>query len=421
MRLIDTRTLELRTFVDETHVPPYAILAHTWGEDEVTLQQFTDRSPKANGWKASRGYWKILKACQQALSDRLSLVWVDTCCIDSTSSSDLGETIVSMFRWYQQATVCYAYLDDVNVSSVAKVGGVLNSKYNNDAFAKSRFFTRGWTLQELIAPEHLQFYGAEWRYIGKKDSLLKELECITGISQRILSKESDVLDESIAKRMSWMAGRTTTRVEDIAYCLMGIFDVQMPLLYGERDKAFLRLQEEIMRNSEDHSLLAWGARRSDVKGTLSPIFADHPRQFAASRGIVNRYHFDKDINEQDLIGDDYASTLSGVKITLRVCSPPGPWGALAPEKEDRLAVLECRFEDPNLEGCWPAIAIRRLKGSKTAVYSRIGGTEIFPVVFGEVTNAQKRMGVIPVGKMDGGEGIYLLHRGIKDIPRWAIS
>ncbi|KAI4674442.1 uncharacterized protein J4E88_008176 [Alternaria novae-zelandiae] len=161
MRLIDATTLELRLFMDESLIPPYAILSHTWGEDEVTLQQFTNHSLRDDAtFKNSRGYWKILKACQQALSDRLTLVWVDTCCIDKNSSAELSEAINSMFRWYEQAAECYAYLDDINVGSEAWADSLMSND-DKEQLARSRWFTRGWTLQELLAPKEIRFYAAE--------------------------------------------------------------------------------------------------------------------------------------------------------------------------------------------------------------------------------------------------------------------
>jgi hypothetical protein len=411
MRLIDATTLELRSFMDESDILPYAILSHTWGPDEITLQQFTNQSTRDNesSLKSSRGYWKIMKACQQALSERLSLVWVDTCCIDKTSSAELSEAINSMFRWYEKAAVCYAYLDDVDAESQSWVETALVSEYDKDELARSRWFTRGWTLQELIAPANVHFYGKEWKYIGPKSSLNARLERITRISAAVLSGERMMTEESIAKRMSWMAGRTTTRTEDMAYSLMGIFDVNMPLLYGEGHRAFVRLQEEIMKDSADHSLFTWEEPLPLFHGMPSSIFANHPRQFAASGGIVNRRFDDK-----DRIEEDFSSTNRGVKIKLRIRKPIDPHGVVALGEVDFLAVLDCRFEEPKLENCWPGLTIRRLKGSKSQ-YTRLEGPEIVPVVFGEVSDAQKQMGVLSVGEADDGEWIYLR----KKIPGWA--
>lgn len=409
MRLIDATTLELRLFMDESLIPPYAILSHTWGEDEVTLQQFTDQSlPDDATLKSSRGYWKILKACQQALSDRLSLVWVDTCCIDKTSSAELSEAINSMFRWYEQAAECYAYLDDINVDSEAWADGLMSND-DKEQLARSRWFTRGWTLQELLAPKEIRFYGTQWRYFGRKSSLCVELGRITGINANVLSGKSDMRDESIAKRMSWMAGRNTTRIEDIAYSLMGIFDINMTQMYGEGKKAFVRLQEDIMRFSADQSLFAWEEPLPHSHGMPTSVFASHPRQFAASSGIINR-RFDDEFR----LPEDYLCTNRGVKIKLRIRKPTDSWGGVARSEDDYLAVLDCCYEDLRLESCWPAITIRPLKGPK-GQYIRVGGPEILPVAFGDVSDTQKQMGVISVGGIDDGEWVHLRAK----VPGWA--
>ena len=153
-----------------------------------------------------------------------------------------------MFKWYKKAKVCYVYLADVPSSSDP-----------NDlaSFRSSRWFTRGWTLQELIAPQNVVFYTKEWKKLGAKNELSVPVSAVTGIHKEILLGHQLLKDVSIADRMSWASQRATTRPEDIAYCLLGIFDVNMPLLYGEGQKAFIRLQEEIIKVSDDHSIFVW--------------------------------------------------------------------------------------------------------------------------------------------------------------------
>lgn len=159
-----------------------------------------------------------------------------------------------MYRWYRNARSCYAYLADVSIDGGAEtVEGKIEG---------SRWFTRGWTLQELVAPANVEFYSKDWESLGSKSDLHALLTEITGIEERVL-RTGFLEDVSIAKRMSWAARRRTTRVEDRAYSLLGIFDVNMPLLYGEGIKAFIRLQEEIMRVSDDQSLFAWGLPPKD--------------------------------------------------------------------------------------------------------------------------------------------------------------
>ena len=146
-----------------------------------------------------------------------------------------------MCFWYQEAKVCYVYLADVS---------------SKEAFSKSRWFTRGWTLQELIAPSTVIFFDENWTKLGTKADLEEIISNRTGIPESILSGDDDLEEFSIAQRMSWAAERETSRIEDHAYSLMGIFGINMPLLYRERESAFIRLQEEIMKISDDHSLFA---------------------------------------------------------------------------------------------------------------------------------------------------------------------
>jgi len=241
MRLIDSRTLEFKDFWG--YVPKYAILSHCWTTGcEVSFQEMNgDRSLL----KERSGYKKIIDCCAKAVSEDILYVWIDTCCIDKSSSAELSEAINSMFRWYRQAAVCYAYLGDVSSSE--------NPALHRSQFRKSRWFTRGWTLQELLAPSDVVFFASDWRDIGTKQTLNKAIAEITKIDKRSLL-ECAWDHVGIAGMMSWASRRTTSRVEDQAYCLMGIFDVNMPLIYGEGDKAFYRLQLEIMKYSNDESM-----------------------------------------------------------------------------------------------------------------------------------------------------------------------
>ncbi|TID14281.1 HET-domain-containing protein [Venturia nashicola] len=281
MRLIHVRTVGMREF-SENAVPPYAILSHTWDDAEVSFQDMV--SGLAPG---KPGYLKIEYSCEQALKDGLDFVWADTACIDKTSSAELSEAINSMYTWYAKAEVCYAYLSDLEAE--------LHDVPWQERLGDSRWFSRGWTLQELIAPQELIFYAKDWVVLGSKAEFCAELARITKIDQGTLSDPSKTALQqlSIATRMSWASKRTTTRAEDIAYCLLGIFNVNMPLLYGEGEKAFIRLQEEIMKESDDHSLFTWWypAHDSAHDGDLSrwkhtDILAKSPTMFASSGDIV---------------------------------------------------------------------------------------------------------------------------------------
>lgn len=246
MRLINVRTMELCEFFG-AEIPGYAILSHTWNDGEVTYQHWQDLRVASQ----RAGFSKIKGACLKAQSYDIEWLWVDTNCIDKTSSAELMEAINSMFRWYAKAEICFAYLSDVATAELSTAD--LLSK-----FGSSRWFTRGWTLQELLAPHNLIFYAADWSQIGSKDSsLADEIYNITGIDQDFLTGEESIVKASIAKKMSWVAKRRTTREEDIAYCMLGLFDINMPLLYGEGMKAFTRLQEEIIKVSNDHTIFCW--------------------------------------------------------------------------------------------------------------------------------------------------------------------
>jgi hypothetical protein len=239
MRLLHSTTLEFHEFHTEV-TPPYAILSHTWGDEEVSFKEM-----KKGGAESKKGYEKITLCAKQARSDGYDFFWIDTACIDKKSSSELSEAINSMYKWYKKAEVCYAYLIDVE------------GDFHKVTFQKSRWFTRGWTLQELIAPREVKFYGREWRFLGsKREQLLGIIQYITGIQGEYLLN-GDVADATIATIMSWASNRSTTRTEDIAYSLLGIFDVNMPLIYGEGEKAFIRLQEEIIKSSVDESIFMW--------------------------------------------------------------------------------------------------------------------------------------------------------------------
>lgn len=276
--LINTESIKLEQVTEKNRrFPRYAILSHTWGDEEVTFQEMQSGDPPT--WK--EGYRKIVGTCKLALESGIPYAWVDTCCIDKSSSAELSEAINSMFGWYEQADICYAYLSDV--PSIAT---------GPDQLTKSRWFTRGWTLQELIAPGKVIFYSSCWDLIGSRDSLGDIISSRTGIAAKFLSDGfpmNELRLVSIAQRMSWASTRETTRKEDLAYCLLGIFGINMPLLYGEGQGAFIRLQEEIMRHSDDHTIFAWGLFSKGLSSTTREpqgLLAPAPELFARSDDVV---------------------------------------------------------------------------------------------------------------------------------------
>jgi hypothetical protein len=151
---------------------------------------------------------------------------------------------------------------------------------------ESEWFERGWTLQELIAPINVSFYNHEWILIGTKDRLLTLLSTTTGVPESVLSGAANLNTCSIAQRMSWAAKRKTERVEDSAYSLMGLFDVSLPMMYGEREKAFLRLQEEIIRKSDDESIFAWSLGLSYPPNDYSGLLAPSPTPFFHCNQVI---------------------------------------------------------------------------------------------------------------------------------------
>ncbi len=277
MWLLRTDRAELHYFASPENVPGgYAILSHVWGMEE---QSFQDLRALQKGCEADgsnprdKAFEKIRRCCEVAESHGFRWIWNDTCCIDKTSSAELSEAINSMYRYYFLAKVCFAYLADVSGD---------NARADRKGeFRWSKWHERGWTLQELLAPRLVVFMSRDWSVLGTKFDLSSVLQDVTGIPGAVLKHEAGLADLSIATRMGFAAGRKTTRPEDRAYSLMGIFDVSMPTLYGEGgERAFRRLQEEVMKHSPDTTLFAWGATlatyRIDTPPNLEhPSHADH--------------------------------------------------------------------------------------------------------------------------------------------------
>ncbi|CAK1363344.1 Vegetative incompatibility protein HET-E-1 [Cercospora beticola] len=249
----------------------YAILSHTWlrqseGE-EVLFADLTDmtKARQKAGWK------KLEFAIAQAAKEGLQYVWIDTCCINKESSAELAEAINSMYRWYQKSEICYVYLDDYQDSA---------------SMGDCRWFKRGWTLQEMIASPNLLFFDESGESIGHLSDLIQQVSAITGVHQDLLSGQRSLSTFSIAQKMFWAANRETARIEDRAYSLLGIFDISLPVIYGEGSRAFQRLQEELIRVYNDQSIFAWGL--ADAARPHSPhrkdrsLLAPSPDAFAAA-------------------------------------------------------------------------------------------------------------------------------------------
>ncbi|KAI0414100.1 heterokaryon incompatibility protein-domain-containing protein [Xylaria grammica] len=336
MRLLNIHSLAIENVDDvkrATNVSkvPYVIISHRWLENELTFDDIYDNTLgfweriRDPSWAKAQSAAKLLGACKKAGDfshskygnekhpDFVHHVWLDTVCINKRDPAELSESINSMYRWYKEAAVCFVYIHDYR-------------KGGKSRFADSSWFRRGWTLQELVAPAARAFYDQDWNSIGDKLSLVDEIVERTGISRTILSHQAStrgvgdaIGDASVGHRMSWYADRQTTKGEDAAYCLMGLFGVNT--LYGEGAfRAFRRLQEEILRYSDDHTLFAWVDATATDDGTSksSPgygLLAPNPGCFRTSGAYEYR--------EREYSGDGYTSepyslTNKGLSISLRM-------------------------------------------------------------------------------------------------------
>ncbi|KAG2347123.1 HET-domain-containing protein [Suillus weaverae] len=346
MRLLHTKKLTLET---PTGVRPYAILSHRWLADreEISFQdlQHTQVPPSKGSHdshaeltfpsnvQGKQGFAKFRGACDHASRAGLEYIWIDTCCIDKTSSAELSEAINSMHTWYQDSAVCYVYLHDV--------GGDGNLQ---SALENADWFQRGWTLQELIAPDNVYFFNKDWIKIGSKATFAPILNKITRIRQDILL--GNPCNPSIAEKMSWAAGRKTQKIEDRAYSLMGLFGIHMPIIYGEGDKAFRRLQLEIMKSSDDQTIFAWHDSLAHPNSVRNRgLLASAPDVFSWTSPVVtiDHSHF---INSFVRIAGSrsnsfldlprgYSILNDGIHITLPMKRVGDAW----------LAALRCKRED----------------------------------------------------------------------------
>jgi hypothetical protein len=343
MWLLNTINFKLHNFLN--NIPEYVILSHTWGDGEVTFGDFD--KPYARDMP---GFRKIVDFCTLAIRDGYEWGWVDTCCIDKRSSAELSEAINSMYRYYWQAAVCYAYLADFD-SSLYRLGLT--------ALKSSRWFTRGWTLQELLAPDIVEFYNAKWEPLGTKSSLVTALAAATKIEEKYLKNRANIKDASIGTRFSWAALRETTRVEDLAYCMLGLVDINMPMLYGEGPRAFYRLQLEIIRKTSEHSIFAWEPVQAVQKDwQLTTVLAPSPSFFqnAAHIKLVEQAKFQE--------ATTHEVTNNGLRITLQ---------SISVGSDRVIGMLNCRDSLGARLGVWLERLgegmYRRLSGSRLVTLS----------------------------------------------------
>jgi hypothetical protein len=334
MWLLNTSTLKLRSFFE--NIPNYVILSHTWGEGEVAFEDIDQ--PHA---RSLPGYKKILGCCKLAIQDGFEWAWIDTCCIDKRSSAELSEAINSMYDWYWQSSVCYAYLSDVTEGDKWK-----------QELESSRWFTRGWTLQELLAPDVVEFYNHAWSMLGTKSKLLKVLERVTKIERKYLLSRESIQEASIATKFSWAALRKTTRVEDMTYCLLGLVQVNMPMLYGEGNRAFYRLQLEIIKQNNEHSIFAWEPILEDWQ--MTAVLARSPRCFE------NPAKIQPTVSKKPITATTHEVTNNGLRITL----PSLPVG-----HNRCIVLLDCEDESGAVVGIW-------LENLGNGRYQRLAGSKL---------------------------------------------
>ncbi|KAK4498813.1 hypothetical protein PRZ48_009323 [Zasmidium cellare] len=427
MRLLRNDTLELQNFTDESKIPRYAILSHTWLRPEAgeeVLFADMDDIPTA---QTKKGWSKLEFACRQAAKDGLNYVWIDTCCIDKSSSAELSESINSMYRWYSNSHVCYIHLDNPldssngetaaeetsNVAACAtalhvatescgssaihtvidvsghvvdsrrtessqngqrslisgqfdSTGGVSieepgdstvphgrvkpNLSINDIAeLVQCRWFTRGWTLQEMIASPRAVFYDQSGRKVGLLKDLADFVADITGVHADLLRGNRPLDSFSISQKMHWASNRVTTRIEDQAYSLLVIFDVSLAVIYGEGERAFQRLQEELLRVYSDHTIFAWGYEVQPGSGNSeqkpsrrappdpSDLLAKSPADFSdvACRALTSSRRGERQ--------REYEVSGRCIKFTLPVFGAPAN-GELE-NKREWAAVLNCCFEN----------------------------------------------------------------------------
>ncbi|OQE17987.1 hypothetical protein PENSTE_c019G09204 [Penicillium steckii] len=378
MRLLEATSLRLFDFTPDK-IPPYAILSHTWDEGEVLFEDIG----KENVSRKS-GYKKIQYTAQQALYDGLEYIWVDTCCINKESSAELSESINSMFRWYQDSRICYAYLADTDEDP--------------SQIASCRWFTRGFTLQELIAPGNMVFFSRNWDRLGSKMDLCDTISQITGIGVEYLCHYRELECASVAQRMSWAANRQTSRPEDISYSLLGIFGVNMPLLYGEGARAFIRLEEEIMRNSDEiatgQSLFAWCDPDADPDA-LYGLLATSPKQFSHAKTMLSYESWES--------RPPYAMTNRGLRIELPV----------KPDQEQPsldVAALNCPIPDDPNDDTFIGVNIQKLS-SGGEQYARTRANRICHLTRdrGPVRTIYVPQPTAGPSKVFGGGGIFPHH------------
>ncbi|TBU54321.1 heterokaryon incompatibility protein-domain-containing protein [Dichomitus squalens] len=417
IRLLNTRTGKFETFTDPQTVD-YAILSHVWTketsgrlaeqdhQDIIRLQQQSS-DPNSSILVNERLSPKIRQACELAKADGYEWIWIDSCCIDKVSSTELSRSINSMYDWYRYASICYAHLADVDDGDAAATDAPDRpSEAQIVRFRQSAWFTRGWTLQELIAPSMVVFLSKNWRRIGTKHTLAAVIEDVTSVDRQVLRGQRPLSDVCVAQRMAWAWNRRTTMEEDKAYCLVGIFGVQLAPMYGEGHNAFVRLQEEILKHIPDQTIFAWGDTMElrDLRSALragelprafprqhlvpqsdspplsdSYLFASSPQKFLRASAGLALQSLSPDLGAGNA---EYTITPYGIRATF-------PLMPVDPDHEDDsrtseyfLALLGCRDQ---LKGRSVALLLRKLNNAFIPASSRSVGVKFDSVTAKETT------------------------------------
>ena len=373
MRLLNSRSKQLELSHPD-HPPPYAVVSHRWGDEseEVLFGDIGDLDgAQAKG--KGLGYEKILGSCAQALQDGFNYIWLDTCCIDKSNSTEVNEAINSMYKWYKESEVCYAYLHDV---------------IDPSEFTESSWFTRGWTLQELIAPKLLKFFTKDWKLIGTREELIDHIAERTGISHQVLRSNKIPPEVTISQKMLWAAQRQTAKVEDRAYSLLGIFDINVEgPVYGIDDGAFENLQHRIIEKYNDQTLFAWyhtapqlhdvemakvdpASEPALVQGDTSPPSPSTTGLLAFSS---SRYLKSYEISEVDF-RRNYVNGISDGSYRLHLSTSSNLVHISVPMKhmEGKIwkAVLRCSLEPPDEDEIQRPLVIY-LKENQPSLYFRL--------------------------------------------------
>jgi acyl carrier protein len=324
------------------------------------------------------GFSKIVGCCMWAKRDGLEYAWIDSCCIDKRSSAELSEALNSMSQWYKNASRCYVYLAKPEIHTDPMV-----------RFTSNRWFSRGWTLQELLAPHALVFLARDWTVIGcldkvfrkaaggfdrqvhspvvclPQDEVAEEISAATEIPVDFLVGRKVIGQACVAQRMYWASRRRTTRAEDRAYSLMGLFDINMPIIYGEGlEKAFGRLQREVIHRSPDQSIFAW----YDRSATSHRLLATSPEQFRESGTVTQMSRSQSLTLETSTDWSAFAMSNLGLQITLPL-STSRVNGRVRYEDSAK-AALYCVAEDSNGD-------LQRVHIDLIFLNNDLGGTPIF--------------------------------------------